>query len=88
MTRRRKSLTPKGRDDDVRMIAGFAIGSILTVIMILVVIIAPPATIGPSEGELAPDLARMLIPVPVGKISGYQILLIMSGMKENKANGY
>ena len=57
MARRRKSLTPKGRDDDVRMIAGFAIGSILTVIMILVVIIAPPATIGPSEGELAPDFS-------------------------------
>jgi hypothetical protein len=50
-------LAPKGRDDDVRIIAGFALGSILTVIMILVVIIAPPATIGPSEGELAPDFS-------------------------------
>ena len=57
MARRRKSLAPKGRDDDVRMIAGFAVGSILTVIMILVVMIAPPATIGPSEGELAPDFS-------------------------------
>jgi|TARA_B100001996_G_scaffold322495_1_gene267326 hypothetical protein len=57
MARRRKSLAPKGRDDDVRIIAGFALGSILTVIMILVVIIAPPATIGPSEGELAPDFS-------------------------------
>jgi thiol-disulfide isomerase/thioredoxin len=57
MARRRKTLAPKGRDDDVRWIAGFALGSILTVIMILVVIIAPPATIGPSEGELAPDFS-------------------------------
>ena len=55
MARRRRALTQKGRDDDVRIIAGFALGSILTVIMLLVVIIAPPATIGPSEGELAPD---------------------------------
>jgi hypothetical protein len=50
-------LAPKGRDDDVRIIAGFALGSILTAIMILVVVIAPPATIGPSEGELAPDFS-------------------------------
>ncbi|MDC0852461.1 hypothetical protein OAQ40_05355 [Euryarchaeota archaeon] len=57
MARRRKSLAPKGRDDDVRIIAGFALGSILTAIMILVVVIAPPATIGPSEGELAPDFS-------------------------------
>jgi thiol-disulfide isomerase/thioredoxin len=57
MARRRKTLAPKGRDDDVRWIAGFVLGSILTVIMILVVIIAPPATIGPSEGELAPDFS-------------------------------
>ncbi|MDE0953426.1 MAG: hypothetical protein OR994_01995 [Candidatus Poseidoniales archaeon] len=57
MARRRKALAPKGRDDDVRWVAGFALGSILTVIMILVVIIAPPATIGPSEGELAPDFS-------------------------------
>lgn len=55
MARRRRALTQKGKDDDVRIIAGFALGSILTVIMLLVVIIAPPATIGPSEGELAPD---------------------------------
>jgi|TARA_B110000263_G_scaffold249078_1_gene265582 thiol-disulfide isomerase/thioredoxin len=57
MARRRKALAPKGRDDDVRWVAGFALGSILTVIIILVVIIAPPATIGPSEGELAPDFS-------------------------------
>ena len=40
MARRRRALTQKGRDDDVRIIAGFALGSILTVIMLLVVIIA------------------------------------------------
>jgi len=57
MARRRKALAPKGRDDDVRIVAGFALGSILTAIMILVVVIAPPATIGPSEGELAPDFS-------------------------------
>ena len=57
MARRRKSLAPKGRDDDVRYIAGFALGSILTAIIILVGAIAPPATIGPSEGELAPDFS-------------------------------
>ena len=53
MARRRKPLVQKGRDDDVRLIAGFTLGTILTVIMLLIVIIAPPATIGPSEGELA-----------------------------------
>ena len=57
MARRRKSLAPKGRDDDVRIIAGFALGSILTARLILVDVIAPPATIGPSEGELAPDFS-------------------------------
>ena len=57
MARRRKPLAQKGRDDDVRIIAGFVLGSILTVIMLLVVIIAPPVTIGPSEGELAPDFS-------------------------------
>jgi hypothetical protein len=57
MARRRKALAPKGRDDDVRYLAAFALGSILTVMMILIVVIAPPATIGPSEGELAPDFS-------------------------------
>ncbi len=57
MARRRKPLAKKGRDDDVRVISGFILGSILTVIMLVVVIIAPPATIGPSEGELAPDFS-------------------------------
>ena len=57
MARRRKALAPKGKDEDVRIVAGFALGSILTALMILVVIIAPPATVGPSEGELAPDFS-------------------------------
>ena len=81
-------MAPKGRDDDVRIIAGFALGSILTAIMILVVVIAPPATIGPSEGELAPDLVQTHIAVLIGKISDFQILLIMNGMLMNKENGY
>ena len=50
-------MVQKGRDDDVRIIAGFTLGSILTVLMLLIVMIAPPATIGPSEGELAPDFS-------------------------------
>ena len=55
MARRRVTTIQKGLDEDVRMMAALAAVGVISIVLFSVFIISPPATIGPNEGELAPD---------------------------------
>lgn len=55
MARRRATTIQKGKDEDVRLMAALAAVGVISIVLFSVFIISPPATIGPNEGELAPD---------------------------------
>ena len=57
MARRRRVAAPKGRDDDVRPIAALVTFGVTSMILMAVMLLAPPVKVGPSEGELAPDFS-------------------------------
>ncbi|HIF04342.1 MAG TPA: hypothetical protein EYQ80_02715, partial [Candidatus Poseidoniales archaeon] len=47
---------PEDEDADARVGAFFVISAILTIGLVLVWVIAPPANIGVKEGQLAPEI--------------------------------
>ena len=55
MARRRRQLEPKGKDEDVRMMAGLITAGVVSIVLVASMFIAPPANVGPEEGSLAPD---------------------------------
>ena len=55
MARRRRQLEPKGKDEDVRMMAGLITAGVVSIVIVASMFIAPPANVGPEEGSLAPD---------------------------------
>ena len=57
MARRRRVAAPKGRDDDVRLMAALATFGVTSIILMAVMLLAPVVKVGPSEGELAPDFS-------------------------------
>ena len=48
---------PKGRDDDVRLMAALVTFGVASMILMAVMLLAPVVKVGPSEGELAPDFS-------------------------------
>ena len=46
---------PKGKDEDVRLMAALATFGVTSIVFFSVILLAPPVKVGPSEGELAPD---------------------------------
>jgi len=57
MARRRRMAAPKGRDDDVRLMAALVTFGVTSMILMAVMFLAPVVKVGPSEGELAPDFS-------------------------------
>ncbi|MDP6318095.1 MAG: TlpA disulfide reductase family protein [Candidatus Thalassarchaeaceae archaeon] len=55
MSRRRRMSEPKGKDDDVRLIAALATMGIVTIVGLAAILVSPPVKVGPLEGEIAPD---------------------------------
>ena len=55
MARRRRQLEPKGKDEDVRIMAGLITAAVVSIVIVASMFIAPPANVGPEEGSLAPD---------------------------------
>jgi len=55
MSRRRKISEPKGKDEDVRVIALLATLGVVTIVGLAAIIVSPPVKVGPLEGEIAPD---------------------------------
>ena len=46
---------PKGKDEDVRLMAALITFGVTSIVFFSVIFLAPPVKVGPSEGELAPD---------------------------------
>ncbi len=57
MARRRRAAAPKGRDDDIRLMAALVTFGVTSMILMAVMLLAPVVKVGPSEGELAPDFS-------------------------------
>ena len=57
MARRRRVAAPKGRDNDVRPMAALVTFGVSSSVLMAVMLLAPMAKVGPSEGELAPDFS-------------------------------
>ena len=55
MSRRRAKSLPKGKDEDVRTMAGLFTAGIISLVVVISVILAPIPQVGPDEGNLAPD---------------------------------
>jgi len=55
MARRRRQLEPKGKDEDVRMMAGLITAAVVSIVVGAAMFIAPPVDVGIEEGALAPD---------------------------------
>ena len=55
MARRRRQVEPKGKDEDVRMMAGLITAAVVSIVVGAAVFIAPPVDVGIEEGALAPD---------------------------------
>ena len=55
MARRKRVAAPKGKDEDVRLMAALATFGVTSIGFFSVILLAPPIKVGPSEGELAPD---------------------------------
>lgn len=51
-----RNMNANGFADDARVTSFFAISAILTVILVCVWVLAPPADIGVAEGQLAPNI--------------------------------
>ena len=51
-----RNMNANGFGDDARVTSFFAISAILTVILVCVWVLAPPADIGVAEGQLAPNI--------------------------------
>ena len=55
MSRRRAKALPKGKDEDVRTMAGLITAGIISLVVVISVILAPIPQVGPDEGNQAPD---------------------------------
>ncbi len=55
MSRRKAKSLPRGKDEDVRTIAGLLTAGIISLVVVISVILAPIPQVGPEEGNQAPD---------------------------------
>ncbi len=55
MARRRRNAIPKGRDDDIRLMAALITSGVVSIVILAAMIISPPVKVGPDEGSFAPD---------------------------------
>ena len=51
MSRRRAKALPKGKDEDVRTMAGLITAGIISLVVVISVILAPIPQVGPDEGN-------------------------------------
>ena len=49
MSRRRAKALPKGKDEDVRTMAGLITAGIISIVVVISVILAPIPQVGPDE---------------------------------------
>ena len=63
---------PKGKDEDVRLMAALATFGVTSIVFFSVILLAPPVKVGPSEGELAPDFTARRTMEEVGTTSACQ----------------
>ena len=55
MSRRRAKASPRGKEEDVRTMAGLVTAGIISLVVVISVILAPIPQVGPEEGNQAPD---------------------------------
>jgi len=55
MARRRAKALPKGKEEDVRTMAGLITAGIISLVVVISVILAPIPQVGPDEGNQAPN---------------------------------